>query len=309
MKKKYKSQLIILGIILVVLLVIFIPAKKVAETEEEIAKCIGEKSTLYVQVGCSHCRTQENILGENINYIEIVDCFYEPERCSKIKATPTWEINGEYYIGVKSFDELKEWRDVKMSEFLRITGLALADSVNPCAIAVLTMVLVSILVKGVENKNKKNVLKAGLAFCLAVFISYLFYGIVIVEIFKSLDIFLRNSSIYVNKGLAILAILIGILNVKDYLNYKQGSIGTEMPLFLRPKVKKIIEKITSPKGAFFIGFLVTVFLLPCTMGPYITASGTLATLPFIKIIPWLIYYNIFIYLADVRNNYFNLSWN
>lgn len=177
-----------------------------------------------------------------------------------------------------------------MSEFLRITGLALADSVNPCAIAVLTMILVSILVKGMENK--KNVLKAGLAFCLAVLISYMFYGIIIVEIFKSLDIFLRTSSIYVNKGLAILAVVIGILNIKDYVNYKKGSIGTEMPLFLRPKVKKIIEGIVSPRGAFFVGFLVTVFLLPCTMGPYITASGTLASLPFIKIIPWLIYYNV-----------------
>jgi len=177
-----------------------------------------------------------------------------------------------------------------MSEFLRITGLALADSVNPCAIAGLTMVLVSILVN--NPKGKKNILLAGLAFVSAVFISYLFYGTVIIQLFKSMDIFLRVSSIYVNKGLAILAIGIGILNIKDYLNYKVGSAGTEMPLFLRPKVKRIIKNIVSPKGAFTIGFIVTLFLLPCTMGPYITASGTLATLPFIRAIPWLIYYNI-----------------
>ncbi len=152
------------------------------------------------------------------------------------------------------------------------------------------MVLVSILIH--NPKKKKDVLLAGLFFIAAVFISYLFYGTIIVEIFKSLDSFLRISSIYVNKGLAIIAILIGILNIKDFLNYKKGSVGTEMPLFLRPKVKKIINNITSPKGSFLIGFFVTLFLLPCTMGPYVTASGTLATLPFIQIIPWLLYYNL-----------------
>lgn len=108
MKKVYKSQLIVLGIILLVIAIFFIPTKKVAETEEEIAKCIGEKATLYVQLGCSHCKTQENILGENMNYINMVDCFYEPEKCSSVEATPTWEIKGKYYIGVKSFNELKE---------------------------------------------------------------------------------------------------------------------------------------------------------------------------------------------------------
>ena len=44
----------------------------------------------------------------------------------------------------------------------RITLLALADSVNPCAIAVLTMVLISILIANPKSKNK--VLFAGLAF-------------------------------------------------------------------------------------------------------------------------------------------------
>ncbi|MDA3836483.1 MAG: sulfite exporter TauE/SafE family protein [Nanoarchaeota archaeon] len=177
-----------------------------------------------------------------------------------------------------------------MSELLRITGLALADSVNPCAIAVLTMVLVSILVN--NPKDKKKVLFSGLAFVAAVFVSYLFYGTIIVQLFKSMDAFLRVSSVYVNKGLALLAIGIGILNVKDYFSYKKGSFATEMPLFMRPRVKKFIQEITSPKGAFTVGFIVTLFLLPCTMGPYIAAAGTLATLSFIKIIPWLIYYNI-----------------
>jgi len=85
--------------------------------------------------------------------------------------------------------------------------------------------------------------------------------------------------------------LIGALNIKDFFMYKKGGVATEMPLFMRPKVKKTIDKITSPSGAFIIGFIVTLFLLPCTIGPYIVASGLLAELGFLGALPWLIYYN------------------
>lgn len=177
-----------------------------------------------------------------------------------------------------------------MSEFLRITGLALADSINPCAIAVLTMILISVLVENADKRKK--VLFSGLAFVASVLIGYMVYGIVIMQFFKTFATFLRDSAIYVTKGLAVLAIALGILNIKDFFDYKPGSVGTEMPLFMRPKVKKIIKNVTSPKGAFTIGFLVTLFLLPCTIGPYIIASGSLSELPFLAAIPWLIYYNL-----------------
>jgi len=82
------------------------------------------------------------------------------------------------------------------------------------------------------------------------------------------------------------------LNIRDFIKYKPGSIGTEMPMFMRPHAKLLIKKITSPTGAFFIGIFVTIFLLPCTIGPYIIASGLLSEVTFIKTIPWLLYYNI-----------------
>ncbi len=174
--------------------------------------------------------------------------------------------------------------------FGRITLLALADSVNPCEIAVLAMVLIAILVA--NPKNKKKVLFAGLAFSLAVYIGYLAYGVLIIQVFKTFAEFLRESSKYVYNGLAILAMIIGALNIKDFFFYKAGSLGTEMPIFMRPKVKKIIGDITSPKSAFIIGFIVTLFLLPCTIGPYIVASGLLSDLGTLGALPWLLYYNL-----------------
>ena len=174
--------------------------------------------------------------------------------------------------------------------FGRITMLALADSVNPCAIAVLTMVLMTILIQSPEKRKK--VLFGGIAFVSAVYIGYLFYGAIIVQFFQTFAELLRENSNYIYNGLAVIAMILGALNIKDFFMYKKGAIGTEMPIWMRPKVKKIIDKITSPLGAFIIGFFVTLFLLPCTIGPYIIASGLLSDLGIIGALPWLMYYNL-----------------
>ncbi len=179
----------------------------------------------------------------------------------------------------------------------RITFLALADSVNPCALAVLTMILMTILMQNPEKKRR--VLYAGLAFSFSVFIGYLFYGTIMIQFFNSFANLLRQNSGIIYKGLAILSMILGALNIKDFFVYKRGSFATEMPIWMRPKVKRIIEKITSPLGAFVIGFVVTLFLLPCTMGPYIVASGILSELGILKALPWLLYYNLIFVLPMV----------
>jgi len=177
-----------------------------------------------------------------------------------------------------------------MANFLRITGLALADSVNPCEIAILAMVLMTILIQNPDKRRR--ILTAGFAFISAVFIGYLVYGLIIIQFFTFFAEFLRQNSRYVYNGLAVIAMILGALNIKDFFTYKKGSFATEMPIFLRPKVKNIIDKITSAKGAFILGFVITLFLLPCTMGPYIVASGLLADLGTLGALPWLLYYNL-----------------
>ncbi len=184
-----------------------------------------------------------------------------------------------------------------MGMFIEITGLALTDSVNPCAIAVLTMVLVAILVANPEKKKK--VLSAGLAFSAAVFIGYMIYAGILYQIFRIFAEALAKNSGTFKIIFGSLAMLLGALNIKDSIYYKAGSIGTEMPLFLRPKAKKTINKITSPKGAFIIGFIVTLFLLPCTAGPLVIATGILSSLTWIQVIPWLLYYTFIFVLPMI----------
>jgi len=171
----------------------------------------------------------------------------------------------------------------------KILALAAADSVNPCAIAVLALILISILTY--NPKNKKNVLFAGLAFTLSVYVMYLFYGLVIIRFFQLVQV-LGEVRLVLYNVLGVAAILLGILNIKDYFKYKPGGLGTEMPMAMRPHMKKIISKVTSPKGAFVVGLFVTVFLLPCTIGPYVIAGGILSALELIKTLPWLLIYNL-----------------
>jgi len=180
---------------------------------------------------------------------------------------------------------------------INIIGLAAVDAINPCAIAVMAMVLMSILLQ--DLSKRKNVLLGGLSFTLAVFILYFLYGLIMVQFFSRLIPATGYFSMYIFKGFGILAIILGLLNLKDFLRYKPGGLGTEMPMTLRPRVKLLIKKITSPKGAFVIGLIVTLFLLPCTIGPYIIASGKLSVLSFLASIPWLLIYNIIFILPMI----------
>ena len=170
----------------------------------------------------------------------------------------------------------------------QITGLALADAINVCALAVLTAVLINILTNNAENSKK--VLHAGFAFIAAIFIGYLFYSYLLVQIFKTLAEQIRGITPILYNGFAILIMIVGALNVKDFFVYQRGNIATEMPLSLRPKVNRLIKKINSPKGAFVIGIFVTIFLLPCTIAPLMVAANLLAGYSLLGLLPWFIYY-------------------
>ncbi len=173
--------------------------------------------------------------------------------------------------------------------WVTVTGLAATDAINPCALAVLTLMLIAIMTY--NPKNRYKVLLAGLAFSFTVFVMYFVYGILIVKAFQLVQS-ISDVRSYLVGALSIFAIILGLLQLKDYFHYKPGTPFTEMPLRLRPKAKALINKITSPIGAVFLGAFVTLFLLPCTIGPYFVAGGLLSELPLANVLPYLIYYNL-----------------
>ncbi|MCK4592020.1 cytochrome c biogenesis protein [Candidatus Parcubacteria bacterium] len=160
---------------------------------------------------------------------------------------------------------------------------ALVDAINPCEFAVLILLLTTILV----NDNRKKSLQAGLAFSLSMFISYYLMGLGLYGAVASAGL----SGTFM-KIIGVLAILVGLFNLKDYFWYGKGFV-MEVPLSWRPKMKKLIRSITSPTGAFFVGFLVSLFLLPCTSGPYIVVMGMLGNTATFNTALWmLLLYNL-----------------
>jgi len=176
----------------------------------------------------------------------------------------------------------------------KITTLALVNSANPCQIAMLILALITILTQNKEKREK--ILFVGFSFTFGVFAGYLFYSVILVQLFQTLAVALKGKSIYLRNGFAILAMSIGALKIKDYFMYKPGNPGTEMPMLLRPRAKIIIQKITSPLGAFFIGLVITLFLAPCTMAPLLVASELLSKIGLLGAMPWLLYFNFIVVL-------------
>lgn len=147
-----------------------------------------------------------------------------------------------------------------------VVGASIVDAINPCAFAVLIILMTTVLVSG----DSKKALKAGLAFATSIFISYFLMGL---GIYKALGVGGISSIVY--KIVGWLAIILGLFNLKDYFWYGRGFL-MEVPMSWRPKMKGLIKSVTSPLGAFGVGFLVSLFLLPCTSGPYIVILGMMA---------------------------------
>jgi cytochrome c biogenesis protein CcdA/glutaredoxin len=193
-----------------------------------------------------------------------------------------------------ALDKVKacEQKDIQKQKltFASVVGLAVADSINPCEMAVLILCLIALLAK--NPSDRKKVLLGGLMFSLAIFLTYMIYGGIIITFFKFIQGYFVSVGKYIRIIFALFALFLGYMNVKDAIWYKPGSFMTEMPIKLRPLAKKMVSNITSPAGAFIIGVFVTLFLMPCTMGPYFIVGNLLSTLDWVKSLPWLILYNI-----------------
>lgn len=147
-----------------------------------------------------------------------------------------------------------------------VIGAAIVDAINPCAFAVLILLMTVILARG----KRKKALFAGFAFSASIYISYFLMGL---GLFSALQSSGLTRTFYI--VVTVLAFIVGILNIKDYFWYGKGLL-MEIPISWRPRMKKLIKGITSIPGAFIVGFVVSLFLLPCTSGPYIVILGLLA---------------------------------
>ena len=253
---------------------------KIGQEEEWIfgwkGEMVGEESSKQIN---SNEVLQNLIIAENI--ADIIDQIHY----TSIKPINV-PLSGAYVyfdnaISFKVETEAEVFPEAKLT-LAKVLSLAVVDAVNPCALAVLGLMLITIL--AYNPQKKRNVLLAGLAFIVSVFIMYLLYGLIIIRSFQIIQA-LTSIRIWLYQVLGAGAVVLGVLKLRDFFRAQAVCKVT-------PKVNKIISKITSPMGAFVVGAFVTIFLLPCTIGPYIICGGILCPLGILKALPLLLLYNL-----------------
>ncbi|MAG47387.1 hypothetical protein CL617_02180 [archaeon] len=164
---------------------------------------------------------------------------------------------------------------------------ALVDSINPCAIGVLILLIGTLI--SISN-NKKRMLSVGLIYIASVYIVYFLAGIGLLLFIQRLNI-AQPLSIFVGA----LVIILGFIEIKDFFWYGKG-----LSLSINPKYVKYIERktkrLTIP-AAIVLGAFVAAVELPCTGGPYLAITTWIAqaqTLPIVGLYYLLVYNFIFV---------------
>lgn len=176
---------------------------------------------------------------------------------------------------------------------LTIWGLvaaAVVDSINPCTIAIMVMLLSMILI----SDGRRKMLLSGLVFIGVIFICYLSMGF---GIMKVVDNPALTNIFYTLTTLALL--VIAALEIRAYFEYAPGFLAIEMPNFLRPHAKTVIEKATSLPGVAVAALFCSLFLLPCSSGPYLAVLAILAKSATAQVLGYLVLYNIIFVLPMV----------
>lgn len=148
---------------------------------------------------------------------------------------------------------------------------AAVDSINPCAIGVLIL-MISVVLGG--KGSVKKLLLLGSLYIGAIYVTYLLAGL-------GLIYFLASIPLKVTEYLALIVgsfvILAGLLEVKDFFWYGRG-FSLQIPSAMAKKIDVMSKNLTIP-GVILLGAFIAGVELPCTGAPYL-AIITLLSLNF-----------------------------
>ncbi len=142
-----------------------------------------------------------------------------------------------------------------------VVTAALVDAINPCEFYVLVVFLSLVFFR----IGKKAVLKAGLAYSTAVFLTYYLMGF---GLWRLMD-YAQQLRFFVVAVFGFLGLVVGFREVFGAILKKEQK---RVPDTLSKKLSDQLGKVSeNPLTAFGIGIVSGIFLLPCTSAPYFTA--------------------------------------
>lgn len=169
---------------------------------------------------------------------------------------------------------------------------ALVDSINPCVIGVLIF-LIAFMTRLFKNSYK--MVLGGILYSSVVYITYLLIGLGILKITGNVGI---TTGFY--WFAAAVAILAGLLEIKDYFWYGKG-LSLQIIPGGAARIKyytRAIEKMEGRHPALLfltlvlLGIFVVLVELPCTGAPYLAILGLLSKGDFATAVPLLLFYNL-----------------
>lgn len=150
--------------------------------------------------------------------------------------------------------------EVILPTLTTIVFTAMIDSINPCAIGVLILLLSTLLV----TKEKKKMLKIGLMYVASVYFTYLILGFGVLAFLSQIPLSVAE---YISIFVGILVVTGGLLEIKDYFWYGKG-MSLHIPAKYAKKIKNKMQNV-SFGTVIFLGAFVAAVELPCTGGPYL----------------------------------------
>jgi len=178
-----------------------------------------------------------------------------------------------------------------------IAFAGLVDGINPCAFATIIFLISYLTMTGVK---KREILKIGLGFTGAVFITYFLIGFGIISfIHRFFFTPILTRGIYLLAS--VFALIMGGLSFYDFLMWKKGrqeAMKLQLPGFLKKLIHKTVRKTDLSKyhlpGAVFLGFIVSVFEFTCTGQVYLPTIIFIMSISPLSgdALPYLLLYNL-----------------
>lgn len=145
---------------------------------------------------------------------------------------------------------------------------AAIDSINPCAIGVLIL-MVSVVMGG--KGSVKRLLTLGGLYIFAIFLTYLLAGLGLIYFLSSVPLFVAE---YLALAVGFLVILAGIAEIKDFFWYGRG-FSLQIPPYFANKINNYSKNVTIP-GVILLGTFIAGVELPCTGAPYLAIITVLS---------------------------------
>ena len=139
-----------------------------------------------------------------------------------------------------------------------VTGLL--DSVNPCAFAVILLLLAFLFTL---RKSRSHILKLGFVYVGMIFLVYFAIGLGILQAVR-----FSNDPHFVARAGAWLLIGLGVINLIEYL-FPNFPIKLHMPKIAGARTNALIKQATLPT-TMLAGLLVGLCTFPCSGGIYVS---------------------------------------